>query len=79
MIIDAAKFTSPALTYIVKDAAATLIWTDAAVTSTENLATCGSFKWMVTKTDGITEIDSNIFGLDLETKAKSLNVYTTDL
>ena len=77
LTIDTAIFKSPALTYIVKDLAATLSWTDSAVTNESIFANCGTFTWMVTKKDGITEIDSTVFTLD--SANRTISVHTTDL
>jgi hypothetical protein len=47
--IDVEKFASPALTYVIKNTATVLTWTDKNVASFKNLiATCGALTWTVT-------------------------------
>ena len=63
LTLDAIKFASPALTYIIGASSAALSWTDSAATSAGSLtsAQCGMVTWQVTQTDGVTPIDSNVF------------------
>jgi hypothetical protein len=79
LTLDTTKFASPAFTYNVNNAAADFIWTDASVSSDNNLTTCGTFTWTVTKTDGFTAIDSEVFKAgDFNLATKTINVYTAD-
>ena len=45
------------------------------MTSTLGLTTCGALTWAVTKTDGSTAIDPDVFTLDLT--SKTISTYTT--
>ena len=72
LTIDAMQFLTPAASYYIRHAAVTLSWSDTFVTSAVNLpSVCGSYSWTVTKTDGVTAIDSTIFSLNLTTKTIS--------
>ena len=75
LTISTTKFATPALSYDIRNTAAVLSWTDTHVTSTLGLTTCGALTWAVTKTDGLTAIDSAVFTLDLT--AKTISNYTT--
>ena len=74
--INTTKFTSPALTYNIKYAAEVFSWTNADVSSVNNLTICGSFTWTVLKDDGMTEIDLTVFTLDTTTMTRT--VYTIE-
>ena len=65
LIINSAKFPTPAVTYNIRYPAHVFSWSDTFVTSAVNLpSVCGSYSWTVTKIDGVTVIDPTIFKED---------------